>query len=125
MKLTREECLQALKDYTFEVLRNHKNIVFDKEKQKHILKKRFQRQHDILENLINEYFDNPPLKFEELEPEMWVWDDKYEFMFKICDVHKEDKSIDIIVVDEEISIFKVITLDKYEENRFYRKQVEE
>lgn len=43
MELTKKNCEQALKDWTFEVMRNHNNILFDKQSNKHVLKSRFQR----------------------------------------------------------------------------------
>ena len=75
-------------------------------------------------DLINEHFDNPPLKFEELKPNMLVYDKKFKFFFAIFEIHEEDKSIEIVIVDKQIPYFKVITLGTFEENRFYRKQVE-
>ncbi|MCR0360838.1 hypothetical protein MKD08_08880 [[Clostridium] innocuum] len=36
---------------------------------------------NYLEQLINEHFDNQPLKFEDLEEGMWVWDDKNKIVF--------------------------------------------
>lgn len=76
------------------------------------------------EELKNIYL-NPPLKFEELKPNMLVYDKKFKFFFAIFEIHEEDKSIEIMVVDKQLPYFKVITLGTFEENRFYRKQVEE
>lgn len=42
-----------------------------------------QRDFDLILELINEHFDNPPLKFEELKPNMWVWDNKEDWWRKI------------------------------------------
>ena len=56
---------------------------------------------DYMFNLIDEHFDNPPLKFEELKEGMWVWDIEW------CQFRK------------------LIDAQDFEENRFYRKQVEE
>lgn len=36
-----------------------------------------------IDRLIAEHFDNPSLKFEDLEPDMWVWDNEDEMYFKI------------------------------------------
>lgn len=38
---------------------------------------------NYLEQLINEHFDNPPLKFEDLKEGVWVWDDKEKWYRKI------------------------------------------
>lgn len=55
IKLPEKECQQALKDFTFEVMRNHNNVKWDEKSKKHVLKNRFQRQHDVLEKLIDNY----------------------------------------------------------------------
>lgn len=56
--MKKEECLQALKDFTFCVLRNHNgNTKFDEKSKKLVLNSRRQRQHDMLLQLINEHFD--------------------------------------------------------------------
>ena len=81
--MTKEECLQALKDFTHEVLRDYNNTKFDRGCNKHILKSRFQRQHDLLEQLITEHFDNPSLSLDDLKPGMWVWDDEHDFYDQI------------------------------------------
>lgn len=61
-KLTREECENALI-----------NIYHGKKVSDSI---------DILYHLVKEYFDNPPLKFDDLKEGMWVWDDKIKkFMY--------------------------------------------
>lgn len=67
------------------------------------------------QQLINEHFDNPPLKFEELHEEMWVWDDKYKeycFIYFIAGKYPHRLYIDNCQSDSE-----------FEENRFYRKEV--
>ena len=55
--LTKEECKQSLKDLTFHAFRQLGSATkFDYEKSKFVLKKREQRQHDILLQLIKEHF---------------------------------------------------------------------
>ena len=68
--------------------------------------------YNVLMGLINEHFDNPPLKFEELEVGMWVWDNK-------------EKRYSKIESFAWIQIYFYDYTDDFEENRFYRKQVEE
>lgn len=63
-------------------------------------------------SLIEEHFDNPPLKFEELKEEMWVWDNK-------------EKRYSKIESFAWIQIYFYDYTDVFKENRFYRKQVEE
>ena len=58
---------------------------------------------------------NPPLKFEELKPGMWVWDNRIKAYLKI----------------QEIWVNKVIHFDNccvvcfFQENRLYRYEVKE
>ena len=72
--------------------------------------------NEALEFAIKE-LSNPPLKFEEMEKGKWYWDNKYKCYVKLRSIieHKRDK---FIVFNDYIEC-------KYEENRFYRKQVEE
>ena len=75
---------------------------------------------EILMELIKEHFDNPPLKLDEIEPKMWVWDNLVKKYYQIT-------SIDEI---NNVHIYHTSWLDgifpaKYDEDRFYRKQVEE
>lgn len=125
--LNKEESLQALKDFTHEVLRNHNNIKFDRKCNKHVLKSRFQRQHDLLEQLINEHFDNPPLSFDDLKEGMWVWDDeqkwyrKIVFLFVPCKQYHPKGSFKAWADSCETSLDFVV----FEENRFYRRQKED
>ena len=70
--------------------------------------------------------DNPPLKFEELKPKMWVWDSKYNRFDKIAMVttyfDKRIKAIEFEYLHVPSRFGSVID---FEENRFYRKQVQE
>jgi len=56
----------------------------------------------IFKSLIKEHFDNPPLKLDEIELGMWVWDKKYNAYRLIADFEFE-----------------------FESGRFYKRQVEE
>ena len=81
---------------------------------------------DILNKLIHEHFDNPPLKFEELKEGMWVWDDRDKEYIMVCRtcvypkdnflVRKGDELVFISKDDEEFHRM-------YRPNRFYRKEV--
>lgn len=55
--LNEEKCKQALKLLTFAVIRNYSNTKYDCLSRKHILKSRYQRQHDMIEKLIKEHFE--------------------------------------------------------------------
>lgn len=62
---------------------------------------------------------NKPYKFEDLKEDMWVWDDKLKWIYQIFITHEEDKNIEVIVSDRNAIFRKVVTLGKFEENRFY------
>lgn len=137
--MTKEECLQALKDFTHEVLRDYNNTKFDRGCNKHILKSRFQRQHDLLEQLITEHFDNPPLSFEELTEMVGfpVWDDKEKMWFIVSETFKPFAfnvpiyvdALSIKLVNNEYCSLIITNNfechEKFEENRFYRRLKEE
>lgn len=80
---------------------------------------------EVLDSLIEEHFDNPPLNFEELEEGMWIWDSQLKWFFRIsiCNVKIENF--------EYIKLFKVEKYEGgsmlmfYEPNRFYKKKVKE
>ena len=98
--LTKEECLEALS----RMIKSHLNGVLYGEDTK------------ILKQLINEHFDNPPLKFEDLKENMWVWDNyckEYCYIYFVAGKYPHIAYID----GEEDGAFK--------ENRFYRREVEE
>lgn len=79
-----------------------------------------------LENLIKEHFDNQPLKFEDLKPNMWVWDKDFngwgEFLriVEIC-VNKYGEKLVKCLASGDSSL----QTRSYKENRFYRKQVQD
>ena len=107
--MNKEECLHALKDVKYALCRNNSLMCF--KNGVYQLKARYQREVDLLEQLINEHFDNPPLKFEELHENMWVWDNEDKEWCKFISEHLFE------YMDGYGGVF--------EENRFYRKEVKE
>lgn len=67
---------------------------------------------------INEHFDNPPLKFEELKDLMVVWDNKQKEYIQCLEFHNDQWRY-YRFGDEILYIFQ------FEENRFYRYEVVE
>ena len=120
-ELNKAKCEQALKDFTGAVMRSPAAMKFDGLKRKQMLKSRYQRQHDLLKQLIDEHFDNPPLKFEELQTEQWVWDNKEMMYLKSCNNFESKEHGKGIRIQIGFDLVRF----KFEENRFYRKQVEE
>ena len=110
--LTKENCESALEEYDF---RSERPLPYE---------------YSLLRRLINEHFDNPPLKWEELKEGMWVWDNKYEQYIKIRRVRKGRCFVGYYPnfevnpeTDELCENLQGIFF--FEENRYFRKQVEE
>lgn len=102
MKLNKEECKNALIELFYDgdgYMRDGLTYEFD-----------------ILEQLINEYFDNPPLKFEELQHEMVLWDNKKKEFIQLEFYLGWGYSV---FGSEDFYTFN------FEENRFYRREVKE
>ena len=140
--LTKEECEEAL----FRFIRPYRasvkiqNAYYDINGED----KSIEDDSDVLYQLINEHFElvkeneelknqlveiesrlsrvstqensNPPLKFEELKPNMWVWDNKYKEYIKLSIIN----NILYYGNDEEYRFCDYI---EFEENRFYLKEV--
>lgn len=118
-QLTKEKCLEAFKRlngmiltspfYQDEIDLNDLKVCGTQ------LQDDFMDDVQVFAQLIDEHFGNPPLKFEELEVGMWVWDNRIKAYLKI----------------QEIWVNKVIHFDNccvvcfFQENRFYRDEVKE
>lgn len=103
MTSNKEECLKALNYFYEEVSIDEYNTKLD------------DKNYQILEKLIGEHFENPPLKFEELEVGMLVWDNKRKEWCVLAAFWKDALN------RYYVSGFSD---SPFEENRFYRKQVE-
>lgn len=95
-------------------------------KEKHLesycdIMKGFYIREDVLNygKLIEEYFDNPPLKFEELKLYIPFWDKKENEWCYFTTLNNNGSGVKI-----SINEFPYIQAFIFEENRFYRKQVE-
>lgn len=78
----------------------------------------FDEDINVVQELMHEHFDNPPLKFEELKEGMWIWDNKDKAYMKIESVCDKDWVWLYIDSSEREHIDEL-----YEPNRFYRKEV--
>lgn len=111
--LTREECEMALKNIALSYDAEYVNECNDEfcQAMKNYIK--------MLENLIEEHFSNPPLKFEELKEGMLVYDKNIKSWIEI------DKTFED--VEKYVSCWSIgWPYEKrfpYEPNRFYRKEV--
>lgn len=112
VKMTKEVCYKALNQLQAYASKNGG---------------KFEQEHEILSKLIKQHFDNPPLKFEELEAGMWVWDNKHKVYNEIYILLENFMStkhnlVQFKHLNETTQWGDTI---EFEENRFYRKQVEE
>lgn len=113
MELTKEECSKTLNElYIFSS--NAKMYYADRDYHFHVLKQ-----------LIVEHFDNPPLKFEELHEGMWVWDNKYKVYNKVRETYTFNGTAEVVAFVYLNLITQWNCSVKFEENRFYRKEVKE
>lgn len=72
---------------------------------------------DILDKLIEEHFDNPPLTHEEIEEGKWYWHNKLKFWMKIIN---KDVCTEIFPVMENEDGYIY-----FEEDTYFRKEVQE
>lgn len=79
--------------------------------------KQFKKDIEVLNILITDHFENKPLEFEELKEGMWVWDNVLKEYIHILTIDFGVPSDGLIETENEYVPF--------EQNRFYRKQVEE
>lgn len=113
MMLTKEECENVLSENKIYL----KNQMLKKERISHSVYL-LNTVTSLLERLIHEHFSNPPLKFEELKEGMWVWDNKMVLYIRIA------KIIGKTIYAEDF-LYEFDCYGSYEENRFYRKEVQE
>lgn len=66
--------------------------------------------------------NNPPLKFEDLHEGMWIWDDKNKNEKRINCAKEKEIEFQWEMPDRECQNFMT---DVYEENRFYRREVQQ
>lgn len=103
--LTKDECEKAL-DSLYKVA--------DKLVLNHDI---FIGSYNALKNLIQEHFSNPPLSYEEIEESHWYWHNKLKCWMKI--LNKDVCTAPVQVMENENGYIY------FEENTFYRKEVQE
>lgn len=115
MMLTEKECREALKDLY--------NSICELEEIKSGVETTcvFDDSLDCFKELIDQHFDNPPLKFDELNKGYPIYDNDeivcgWKFIYMIDKEYKQ-----LLLIDEEGNVDWV----NYKENRFYRKEVQE
>ena len=111
--LTKEECLNAL-----ETLCTYADCYPSSSGE--FVGKMLQEADDTLQELIEEHFDNPPLKIDELKPNMVVWDNQLKEFIKIEEVLKDVNIITYHVFGESI-----LCGGDFEEDIYYRFEVKD
>ena len=109
--LTEKECRNALSD-----LKNQLEDILGEESEN-------VESVNVLNQLMDEHFSNPPLKWEELKPNMRVWDNEMKEWIQI--VHLTNFLGATKFVDFYIYGLSELIDSEYEPNRFYRKEVQE
>ena len=129
--LTKEECEKALDSLRVFSLQNLNANLKEVTKSNDVIEQLTKEHFELIENfkqleknydaLYDEVHNPKPLKFEELEEDMVVWDNESEMFIKIFDVATlEENCFSFEVFGWEVPIYD----EQFEENRFYRKQVE-
>ena len=114
--LNKEECLEALRDIEFNL-----PILYINSEYGLFGRCAYVNQIEILKNLIYEHFNNPPLKWDELKEDMWIWDNKeceYIFIDKLW----------ISDSNKKMMIYKGLgsqVKSEFIDDRFYREEVHE
>lgn len=105
-KLIKEECMACLNQffedtnyYVGYVICNNHNYEFD-----------------VLNQLIKEYFDPQPYKFEELEDGMWIWDEKEKVCTHIISLFEHEERMNVEYKDPYGVWYDSLP---FEENRFF------
>lgn len=115
MMLTKEECKEALSEIEYSLCE------LEETKTGVVVNCLFDENLETIKQLIEEHFDNPPLKFDELNKGYPIYDNDeivcgWKFIYMIDKEYKQ-----LLLIDEEGNVNWV----NYEENRFYRKEVKE
>lgn len=80
---------------------------------------------DTLQELINEYFDNPSLKFDDLKEGMPIWDSVEKCWIYIVHIARDysNNLFTYVWWCDKNNDYYIEPLIEFEENRFYRKEV--
>lgn len=80
---------------------------------------------EIEKCVVNFIKSTKPYKFEDLKEGMWVWDNKHDMFNQILELRINCAEEQEIEFNYSLETDDEIYNDIFEENRFYRKQVEE
>lgn len=119
---TREDSYEPTMDETINSMRILKQLI---DKHFEIIKENHRLSNQLVElsrvvmskqEIIDVLTTNPPLKFEDLKQNMWVWDNDYKLYCLIDRIYSFNKfSVN----------YHFNTMQEFEENRFYRYEVKD
>lgn len=110
--ITKEQCEQAL---------DHFEKCYWDQDNSYSAMNGVRKDLDILNKLIHEHFDNPPLKFEEIKENDFIFDKKTKERAKVRETRNTDGE-KYIIFFQGYRCWDFY-IKKYEPNRFYRKEV--
>jgi len=116
MMLTEKECKEALSEIEDSLCE------LEETKTGVVVNCLFDKNLETINQLIEEHFDNPPLEWEEIKVNDVIFDKELKETIKIKDKFIFD---DIKNITFEIFGSNRTYAGTYEENRFYRKEVQE
>ena len=129
MMLTEKECKEALSEIEDNLCE------LEQIKTGVVVNCLFDKNLETINQLIEEHFSNPPLKFEELKVGMWIWDNQLKEWRKVIEklivgVSEGSEFYEDIYVKGtkiiRIGLHKFDWKDiLFESKRFYRKEVQE
>ena len=108
--LTKEECIKALRG--LEILERAENFEKWGGQVAPLIK------CDIIEQLINEHFDNPPLEFLDIEEGDWIWNNASKEYIKVLNRYVHQGKGMLVVKNHLRNHPEEI---RFVEGRFYRK----
>lgn len=79
----------------------------------------FDEDINVMQELMHEYFDNPPLEFEEIKKGMWIWDNARKEWVKV----EAQRETYTKIVECWVIGWVLLKTYEFEPNRFYRKEV--
>ena len=112
--LTKEKCLDALSALEMEIM--HASSLSYK------YKERVLSVSNVLFQLINEHFNNPPLEFLDIEEGDWIWNNASKEYIKVLNKYVHQGKGMLVIKNHLRNHPEEI---KFVEGRFYRKQVQE
>lgn len=122
MMLTKEECLQALRDIEFNLPISYINSEYGL-----FVRRAYVNQIEILKSLIYEHFDNPPLHWEDIQVNDVIYDNELKKFIQIKEKYNFDgiKGMTFNTFGTHEVYGATFNKKRCKNERFYRKEVKE